>query len=153
MNADEAEKKILQLSKAIPADERVPSGFSARVMAGVHEIHTRETEQSDEQYLRLARNLPTNERVPYAFEKRIMAHVRALLEENPFTVWSRMLWRAVAPCLGVMLVAIVLAFGLGDSTATEPLATVDPSIETLDENNIDFETVMLASFDDLEYTW
>jgi len=28
MNADETEQKILQLAKAIPADERVPSGFA-----------------------------------------------------------------------------------------------------------------------------
>ena len=153
MNADETEQKILQLAKAIPADERVPSGFAMRVMSDVREIHTRETSQADEQFLRLARNIPANEHVPYAFEKRIMAHVRALLNENPFTIWSRMLWRAVAPCLGVMLLAIVLAFGRGDSNETEPLATVDPPVEAPDQNAIDFETVLLASFDDLEYTW
>ena len=91
--------------------------------------------------------------MPYAFEKRIMAHLRALLNENPFTDSSRMLWRAVAPCLGVMLLAIVLAFGRGDSNETEPLATVDPPVEAPDQNAIDPETVLLASFDDLEYTW
>ena len=38
MNADETEQKILQLAKAIPADERVPSGFAMRVMSDVREI-------------------------------------------------------------------------------------------------------------------
>jgi len=52
-----------------------------------------------------------------------------------------------------MLLAIVLAFGRGDSNGTEPLATVDPPVEAPDQNAIDFETVLLASFDDLEYTW
>ena len=28
MNSDETEQKILQIAKAIPADERVPSGFA-----------------------------------------------------------------------------------------------------------------------------
>ena len=152
MNADETEQKILQLAKAIPADERVPSGFAMRVMSDVREIHTRETSQADEQFLSLA-GIPANEHVPHAFEKRIMAHVRALLNENPFTIWSRMLWRAVALGLGVMLLAILLAFGRGDSNETEPLASVDPPIEAPDQNAIDFETVLLASFDDLEYTW
>lgn len=154
VNAEETEQKILQLAKAIPVDERVPAGFSARVMTGVREVHnTLETEQADERFLRLARNLPDNGHVPYAFEKRIMAHVRALLDENPFTIWSRMLWRAVAPCLGVMLLALVLTFGRGDSTEMVPVATGDPSVEELDQNTIDFETFMLASFDDLEYAW
>ena len=138
-------------------DERVPVGFSSRVMNDVREIHTRETELADERFLRLARNLPGNEHVPYAFEKRIMACVRELLVENPFAIWSRMLWRAVAPCLGVMLVAIVLSFGQGDTAALEPLATTakpaNPTIETTEQNAIDFESVMLASFDDLEYAW
>ena len=65
MNADETEQKILQLAKAIPADERVPSGFAMRVMSDIREIHTRETSQADEQFLRLARNIPANEHVPY----------------------------------------------------------------------------------------
>jgi len=154
MNSEETEKQILELAKAIPADERVPVGFSSRLMNDVREIHTRETELADERFLRLARNLPVNEHVPYAFEKRIMACVRELLVENPFAIWSRMLWRAVAPCLGVMLVAIVLSFGQGDTAALEPLATTaNPTIETTEQNAIDFETVMLASFDDLEYAW
>ena len=60
MNADETEQKILQLAKAIPADERVPSGFAMRLMSDIREIHTRETSQADEQFLRLARNIPAN---------------------------------------------------------------------------------------------
>ena len=153
MKANETEQKILQLAKAIPADERVPSGFATRVMSDIKEIHNRETAQVDEKFLRLARNMPENEHVPYAFEKRIMAHIRALLNENPFTIWSRMLWRAVAPCLGVMLLAIGIAFGPGDSASTESLTSINPPVETLEQNANDFETVILASFDDLEYAW
>jgi hypothetical protein len=37
-----------------------------------------------------------------------------------------------------------------DQAAFDPAET---TIETVDPESTDFETVMLASFDDLEYTW
>jgi hypothetical protein len=50
-----------------------------------------------------ARANPPGDAVPYAFEKRIAAHLRALAPNDPLVQWSRALWRAVVPCLGVML--------------------------------------------------
>jgi ribosomal protein L39E len=145
MKANKTEQKFLKLAKTVQSDERVPGGFAARVMAQVQEQHALETGSADEQFLRIARNLPDNERVPYAFEKRIMARLRELLTPDPLTHWSRMLWRAAAPCLGVMMLAML--FSAGEPAETSANLPVDQSEAT------DFESVMLASFDDLELTW
>ena len=145
MAANEIEKKLLKLAKSVQNDERAPVNFSARVMTRVREQHALETSSADERFLKFARNLPGNEHVPYAFEKRIMARLRELLTPDPLTHWSRMLWRAVAPCLGVMLLAVL--FSAGEPADTSPIQTAEELEST------DFETVMLASFDDLELTW
>ena len=145
MTANEIEKKLLKLAKSVQNDKRASVKFSARVMTRVREQHALETSSADERFLKFARNLPGNEHVPYAFEKRIMARLRELLTPDPLTVWSRMLWRAVAPCLGVMLLAVLFSAGEPTNTSTGQAAG---ELETAD-----FETVMLASFDDLEYTW
>jgi len=145
MKANETEQQFLELAKTVHTDERVPGGFATRVMARIREQHSLEAGSADEQFLRLARNLPDNGRIPYAFEKRIMARLRELLTPDPLTHWSRMLWRAAAPCLGVMMLAMFFSAGKpaeapADTAAIEPQAA-------------DFETVMLATFDDLEHTW
>jgi len=145
MKAHETEQQFLKLAKTVPTNERVPGGFASRIMEQVLEQHKLETSSHNERFLSFARNLPTNERVPYAFEKRIMARLRELLTPDPLTHWSRMLWRAVAPCLGVMLLAVL--FSAGEPTDTSPIQTAGELEST------DFETVMLASFDDLELTW
>ena len=145
MKANETEQQFLKLAKTVQTDERVPDGFSALVMDRVMEQHALETHSADEQFLRFARNLPANEHVPYAFEKRIMACLRELLTPDPLTLWSRMLWRAVAPCLGVMILVVLFSSG-------EPVGTsAGQAAGELD--TADFETVILASFDDLENTW
>ena len=54
--------------------------------------------------LAAARSLPTNDYVPYAFEKRIMARLAKQEPADVWAFWSRLLWRAAAPCVGVMLV-------------------------------------------------
>lgn len=54
-----------------------------------------------------ARRETPDERVPYAFEKRIMARLTGLPKVDFWSLWSRGLWRAVAPCVGVMLVLSV----------------------------------------------
>jgi hypothetical protein len=124
-------------------------------MARVREQHALETSSADERFLKFARNLPGNEHVPYAFEKRIMARIRELLTPAPLAFCSRMLWRAVVPCFGVMILAAL--FSTKEPTAAFiDQATFDPAetmTETVDSESTDFETVMLASFDDLENTW
>jgi hypothetical protein len=145
MKVNETEQQFLKLAKTVQTDERVPDGFSALVMDRVMEQHALETHSADEQFLRFARNLPANEHVPYAFEKRIMACLRELLTPDPLTLWSRMLWRAVAPCLGVMILVVLFSSGEPvDTSAGQAAGELDTA---------DFETVILASFDDLENTW
>ena len=155
MTANEIEKKLLKLAKAVQNDKRAPVNFSARVMTRVREQHALETSSARERFLKFARNLPGNEHVPYAFEKRIMARIRELLTPDPLAFWSRMLWRAVAPCFGVMILAALFSTkeptaAFIDQAAFDPAET---TTETVDPESTDFETVMLASFDDLEYTW
>ena len=154
MNASEKDNQFLKVAKAIPINEQSPSGFSKRIMTEVRELHSRETTMADERFLRLARNMPLNERVPYTFEKRIMAMVRDWRTENPFTIWSRVLWRAVAPCMGIMILTALMSFNHGEPTTdSQSLLTKDNTEENFEIDTTDFETVMLASFDDLEYTW
>ena len=50
-----------------------------------------------------ARANPPSERVPYAFEKRIMARLAARPVPDNWALWARALWRAVAPCVAIML--------------------------------------------------
>ena len=50
-----------------------------------------------------ARANPPSERVPYAFEKRIMARLAARPVVDGWALWARALWRAVAPCVAIML--------------------------------------------------
>ena len=154
MKANEIEQ-FLKLAKSVQNDERVPVNFSARAMTRVREQHRLETRSADEQFLKFLRNLPWKQHVPYAFEKRIMARIREFLTPDPLTVWSRMLWRAVAPCFGVMILAALFSAkeptaAFIDQAAFDPAKT---TTETVDPESTDFETVMLASFDDLEYTW
>jgi hypothetical protein len=53
--------------------------------------------------LKAARALPAKANVPYAFEKRVMAALRTQPAIDPWALWSRLLWRAAAPCVGIML--------------------------------------------------
>jgi hypothetical protein len=62
-----------------------------------------------EEFIRLARAVPVNERTPYAFEKRILARLGGGQIPDAITVWAQVLWRAVAPCVGIMLAAAALS--------------------------------------------
>lgn len=62
-----------------------------------------------EEFSRLAKSVPRDEHVPFAFEKRVMAHLNASQGSDPMGDWSRALWRAVAPCIGIMLLTVVLS--------------------------------------------
>jgi hypothetical protein len=41
--------------------------------------------------------------VPYAFEKRIIARLREHAVMDHWGLWAQALWRAVAPCVAIML--------------------------------------------------
>ena len=53
--------------------------------------------------LKAGRNQPAQDRVPYAFEKRIMAQLTRVKPFDAWSVWAQGLWRAVLPCLAVMV--------------------------------------------------
>jgi hypothetical protein len=53
--------------------------------------------------LAAARALPPSGQAPYAFEKRVMAALQAEPALDPWALWSRLLWRAAAPCVAVMV--------------------------------------------------
>ncbi len=50
-----------------------------------------------------ARANPPSDRVPYAFEKRIMARLVAQPALDRWALWASALWRAVAPCVAIMV--------------------------------------------------
>lgn len=70
------------------------------------------------------------EAVPYAFEQRIMARLARVAQESAdlWTVWSRLLWRAAAPCLGLTVVLVGLA-ALSGALQGTPL-TLGEGLET-----------------------
>src|SRR3954469_23662475 len=76
---------------------------------------------SPEEFLSLARELPRNERTPYAFEKRIMARISQTPMGETVSEWAQLLWRAMAPCVGIMLVAAAVSMAAfsGDPTPDE----------------------------------
>jgi hypothetical protein len=78
-----------------------------------------------EEFVRLARALPVNERVPYAFEKRIMARLGAGPIADAFSAWTHVLWRAMAPCVGIMLVALAISFASWSADATPENESAD----------------------------
>jgi len=83
----------------------------------------------------VARSRAVSEKVPYAFEKRIMAHLKALPAPDAWSLWARALWRAAAPCIGIMLLLGAWSFF---SSATNTSATDLPQ---------EFENTVLAAVD------
>lgn len=71
-----------------------------------------------EKFLQLARALPADEHTPYAFEKRIIARLGAAPIADTFSIWAHVLWRAMAPCLGIMLVAVAVSLALHTADLT-----------------------------------
>ena len=89
-----------------------------------------------------ARANPPRDAVPYAFEKRIAAHLRALAPKDPLVQWSRALWCAVVPCLGIMLLLGGWSFtqDLGDSSALDLSQQLEHAVlaEVEQEQSLDF---------------
>jgi hypothetical protein len=59
--------------------------------------------QLERKLIGAARAIPPDERVPYAFEKRIQALIAGRPALDHWELWGRALWRAAAPCVGIML--------------------------------------------------
>lgn len=76
---------------------------------------------TSEEFIKLARELPQNERTPWAFEKRIMARIAHGPVADAVSEWTHLLWRAMAPCLGIMLLAAVVSMASmsGDTSSDE----------------------------------
>lgn len=80
--------------------------------------------------LAAARLQPPSDAVPYAFEQRIMACLRAgpRARLDGWALWSSALWRAAAPCLGVMVLISAWTVGSGAIAAFEDAGY--PDLET-----------------------
>ena len=103
-----------------------------------------------ERLLTQTREIPANDRVPYAFEKRIMAHIKeapAALADV-WSAWAQSLWKAVVPCLAVLVMVTVWMKAPTDGTgATAPVmanfeAPTDEDLESIvmlaiDPNELD----------------
>ncbi len=76
----------------------------------------------------VARANPPDDRVPYAFERRVMARLTRPPAPDEWTLWARMLWRAAAPCLGVMILVSAFALATGSWRGSE--APLGESLET-----------------------
>ena len=88
-----------------------------------------------------ARTNPPSDAVPYAFEKRIIARLPDRRFLDAWGLWSQTLWRAVAPCLAIMLMLGVWAsLHRGDWAQAEGLAA-------------DLESAVYAPLDDLGSVW
>jgi hypothetical protein len=94
-----------------------------------------------EKLLAAARADHPSEAVPYAFEKRVMARITSQPVVDVATFWNRILWRATAPC-----VAIMVFLGAWTVLSGHP----NGSAETL---AADLENTVLAPFDNLGETW
>jgi hypothetical protein len=56
--------------------------------------------------LAAARLHPPDDRVPHSFSKGIMSRLPAYTIQNPWELWGVALWRAAAPCVAVLLLAV-----------------------------------------------
>jgi hypothetical protein len=90
-----------------------------------------------EEFVKIAREIPRDERVPYAFEKRVMAHLASAAVPDALSLWTRALWRAVAPCFGIMLIAAAVSFASHDQSAGA----------TANDNDLDLDSAVLTPSD------
>jgi anti-sigma-K factor RskA len=87
-------------------------------------------DQIIEKLLSTARKDQPSDRVPYAFEKRIMAQIADLPSaDDLWAAWSRLLWRAVAPCAAVAVLTVVVWVSV--SPAQPDRAMLDPELEEI----------------------
>lgn len=98
-------------------------------------------EELQKKLLAVARANTPGDKVPYAFEKRILARITSEPVVDVWALWSRLLWRAAAPCVGIMLIISIWAMvSLDLNGSSETLAT-------------DLENTVLAPLASLEDSW
>lgn len=90
-----------------------------------------------EEFVKLAREIPRDEHVPYAFEKRVMASLRSASAPDPLLLWTRALWRAVAPCFGVMLIAVAVSLSHRDDVAADADLDLDNAVLAAPDTGFD----------------
>jgi hypothetical protein len=89
--------------------------------------------------LAAARAHPPSDQVPYAFEKRILARLREQPAPDPGALWTRMLWRAAAPCVAIALTIGAWSY-VGGSVTSVPTESGEVA-----EFSQAFEQTMLAT--------
>ena len=96
------------------------------------------------------REFHPDDRVPYAFEKRIMAHIKETPEPtaNLWELWGHSLWRAVVPCLAVMVLVAVWIKVPGETIGTTGPNTGAPTVATVDPPaKEDLESIVMFAID------
>ena len=94
----------------------------------------------EKKLISVARANPQSDRVPLAFEKRIMARLAEGAPVDVWALWSRLLWRAAAPCVGIMLIlsawTVVAnrAGGTSDALAADLERTVWGPLSSLEDS-------------------
>ena len=108
-------------------------------------------EDTLERLLTQTREIPANDRVPYAFEKRIMAHIKeapAALADV-WSAWAQSLWKAVVPCLAVLVMVAVWMKAPTDGTgAITPQGNVEPVVANFEApTDEDLESIVMLAID------
>jgi hypothetical protein len=91
--------------------------------------------QLHEKLIAAARAHPPSDEVPYAFETRILARLKAAPSLDHCGFWAQALWRAVAPCIAIMVL-------LGALSVWVPFS--NPPATDLSQ---EFENTLLAAAD------
>ena len=103
-----------------------------------------------DEMLAKTREMPADDRVPYAFEKRIMTHIKEAPETsaNLWELWGHSLWRAVVPCLAVMVLVAVWMKVPGETTGATGSKAGAPTVATVDSpEKKDLESIVMFAID------
>ena len=103
-----------------------------------------------DEMLAKTREMPADNQVPYAFEKRIMAHIKEAPKAaaNLWELWGHSLWRAVVPCLAVMVLVAVWMKVPGETTGTTGPNAGAPTVATVDSPaKEDLESIVMFAID------
>jgi hypothetical protein len=82
-------------------------------------------DELQEKIFAAARALPSAEQVPYGFEQRILALVSSSPAPDVWAFWSRLLWRAAAPCVGIMVLMSAWTVASGNASSASASLAAD----------------------------